>query len=91
MGAFVKPLRVRSGDRYRVVEETKRPFRIWDSVEKREVPHRCYSSDRRALDQALLIVRWEKVGRTLEVFDIRTGKWLGTYARGINSISFSKG
>lgn len=76
---------------YRIVETTKRPFRIWDSGEKREVPYRNYATERRALDAALLIVRWEKVGRTLEVFDITTGKWLGTYARRVDSISFDKG
>jgi hypothetical protein len=89
MGAVVRPIRAK--DKYRVVEDTKRPFRIWDSVEKREVPHRCYITERRAFDSALLIVRWEKVGRTLEVFNITNGKLLGVYARRVDSISFSKG
>ena len=68
-----------------------RPYRIWDSIKKANVPHRCYSSDRNALDKALVIVRWEKVGRTLEVYDIRTARHLGTYARMVNSISFQRG
>ena len=88
MGA-VRPIR-KEQDRYRQVEDTKRPFRIWDSVEKRDVAHRCYGTERRALDSALLIVRWERVGRTLEVYDIRTAKWIGTYTRRVDSITFSK-
>jgi hypothetical protein len=88
MGAVVRP--IRATDRYRIVEDTKRPFRIWDSTAKREVAHRCYATERRALDSALLIVRWEKVGRTLEVFNIETGRWIGTYARRVDSIQFTK-
>jgi hypothetical protein len=69
--------------------ETQRPFRIWDSEEKHDVQYRYYITERRALDTALLLVRWEKVGRTLEVYDVRTGRWLGTYKRGVNSIQFT--
>jgi hypothetical protein len=71
-------------------KETVRPFRIWDSQEKRNVPHRCYATLRRALDSALLLVRWSKVGVTLEVYDLRTAKWLGTYARRVDSITFTR-
>lgn len=71
-------------------KETLRPFRIWDSQEKRNVPHRHYATLRRALDSALLLVRWSKVGVTLEVYDLRTAKWLGTYARRVDSITFTK-
>ena len=90
MGSVVRPIRAKEQDKYRVVTDTRRPFRIWDSVEKREVAHRCYATERRALDSALLIVRWEKVGRTLEVFDITTGRWIGTYARRVDAITFTK-
>lgn len=76
---------------YRIDPKTKRPFRIWDSVRKKEVRWRCYKTERRALDSTLLIVRWAKVGETLEVYDITTAKWLGTYARKVNSITFEKG
>jgi len=69
--------------------ETLRPFRIWDSNAKHDVVHRNYITERRALDTALLLVRWEQVGATLEVYDIRTGRWLGTYKRGVNSIQFT--
>lgn len=74
---------------HRIDTETVRPYRIWDSVEKREIAHRCYSDERRALDSALLLVRWEQVGRTLEVYDVTTGRWLGTYKRGVNFIEIT--
>jgi hypothetical protein len=85
MSAVVRQLK---RDSYRMVEDTKRPFRIWDSQEKREVPHRNYKTERRALDQALLLVRWSKVGVTLEVFDLRHAKHIGTYSRRVSSITF---
>lgn len=68
--------------------ETVRPFRLWDSVEKEYVAHRWYATERRALDSALLLVRWEQVGRSIEVLDIRNMKWLATYTRRVNLIQY---
>lgn len=69
---------------------TKRPFRLWNSGERRDEPHRYYATERRALDSALLLVRWAKVGTTFEVYDASVGRWLGTYKRGVSSISFTR-
>jgi hypothetical protein len=74
--------------KYPQVKGAIRPFRIWDSKELRNVPHRCYSTERRALDGALLLVRWSKVGLSLEVYDVNGGRWLGTYTRRVYSIAF---
>jgi hypothetical protein len=71
------------------VKDTTRPFRIWDSVERRAVRWRCYAIERNAHNSALALCRWESVGRTLEVVDIRTGRWLATYRRGLGSIEIS--
>jgi len=79
---------VRTSQYPRTDEETQRPFRIWDSVEKQDVAHRYYKVEKNALDSALLEVRWAKVGRTLEVYDISNGRWLGTYKRGLHAIEF---
>ena len=77
-------------DEYPQVEETVRPYRLWDSEGKCYVPHRFYATERRALDQALLLVRWEKVGTTYEVLDVANGtSWIGTYARRVHSIEFT--
>lgn len=72
-----------------IVEETKRPFRIWDAEKRRNVPHRCYITDRRALDSALLLTRWDsKVGETLEVYDVRGARFIGAFTRKANYIDF---
>lgn len=73
-----------------VIKDTVRPFRIWNATDRRNEPHRCYATERRALDSALLLVRWAKVGVSLEVYDARTAKWLGLYTRKVNSISFTR-
>jgi len=75
----------------RIIEDTKRPFRLWDTVLKRDEPHRYYATERRAMDSALLLIRWAKVGRSLDVYDARIARWLGTYTRKVNSISFTRG
>jgi hypothetical protein len=67
---------------------TVRPYRLWDASEKRNVPHRCYSTERRALDSALLLIRWSAVSKSIEVYDITTARWLGTYTRRVDSIAF---
>lgn len=72
-----------------IIEETQRPYRLWNSEERRDEPHRYYATERRALDSALLLVRWAKVGVTLEVYDCRVGRCIGIYKRGVNSISFT--
>lgn len=73
---------------YPQTKDTVRPYRLWNANEKRNEPHRCYSTQRRALDSALLLVRWAHVGVSLEVYDITTARWLGTYTRRVDSITF---
>jgi len=73
-----------------LIKPTKRPYRIWDSVLKRDVPRRYYATERRALDSALLLVRWSQAGAALEVYDASIGRWLGTYKRGLRSIQITR-
>jgi hypothetical protein len=70
--------------------DTVRPFRIWDAKKKANVPHRCYATERAAMISALILTRWAKVGETLEVHDISTGRLIGQYTRRVSSISFAK-
>lgn len=70
--------------------EAKRPFRLWDSVAKRDMCYRYYQIKRNALDGALLETRWAKVGATIEVYDCRTGSLLGIFQRHTTTISFTK-
>jgi hypothetical protein len=73
------------------IENPARPFRLWDSVRKHDVRWSYYKHLNSAHNSALITVRWEKVGRTLEVYDVRNGKLHGTYERKINAVSFIKG
>ena len=80
-----------NGKRHWVSTEiAKRPYRLWDSVAKRDMPHRYYAIKRNALDGALLETRWAKVGTTIEVYDCRTGKLFGIFQRHPTTISFTK-
>lgn len=66
--------------------DTVRPYRIWDPQAGHQVVGRAYISERRAHDQALVIIRWEQTGASLEVLDARTMAWRGTYSRRVDSI-----
>ena len=75
-----------------LVKESVRPFRMWNPQTKGQVPHRCYSDERRCHDKAMSIMRWDmKVGQSLEVIDVRYAKLLGTYTRRIDHIEFRGG
>lgn len=75
-----------------IIKDTQRPFRIWDPQEGRQMPHRCYSDERRAQDRALSLARWDlKVGQSLEVIDVRGGKLIGVYTRRVSSIDYAGG
>ena len=69
---------------------SKRPFRIWDARAKKNLPHRCYATERAAMNGALIEVRWAAVGESLEVYDITTGSLICQYTRKVNTIAFTK-
>jgi hypothetical protein len=76
---------------YEKVEDTKRPYRIWDSVKKSHTVGRNYSTAEKAHNGALLLVRWGTIGTALEVYDITRGKLIGQYVRKPTSIIFLRG
>jgi hypothetical protein len=67
----------------------KRPYRIWNPREKRDVRWRYYLHPRSAHNGALLECRWGKPGLVLEVYNAETGKWLGTYERTPTGIRYT--
>lgn len=69
---------------------TVRPFRLWDTKLKRNVPRRYYATERRALDSALVLIRWSHVGESIDVYDARVSNWIATYTRKVNTIQFTK-
>lgn len=68
----------------------KRPYRIWNAITKSHCQGRQYASTRNAQDGALLMIRWERVGAALEVYNIITGRCIGQYVRKPNSIAMYK-
>lgn len=71
------------------IKDAERPYRIWDSKEKKGVRWRCYSDEIRAHNAAHTLVRWEKVNVTYEVIDIRTGACFAVYKRGLHGVEIS--
>jgi hypothetical protein len=81
-----------------LIEETLRPFRLWNPSAEGDlkhsgafVAHRYYSHLRNAHLSALIECRWAKVGVTIEVIDVRTGKFWGSYTRRVDDIRFIGG
>lgn len=66
--------------------DTVRPFRLWNPQDGHWIPHRWYLNERRAHDAALVLIRWEQTGASIEVLDARTMSWRGTYSRKVDSI-----
>jgi len=69
--------------------DSSRPFRIYNTSTKRNVPHRCYATARNALDGALLLLKWEPSLVCVEVWDIRTSDWIGVFKRTSTAIQFT--
>lgn len=94
MSAVIKPIHpgyTHWGDSSKhLYKDPQRPFRLWDSVEKKNVRWRYYSAAERAHNAALLEVRWMNPGATIEVYDCRTARHLGTYKRHEHTVSFTK-
>jgi hypothetical protein len=75
---------------YPVVEDSKRPFRLYDPIKKVNLRWRCYRYHRNAVIGALIEVKWAKVGTTIEVIDVRYGQLIGQYTRTATSVEFYK-
>lgn len=69
--------------------EAVRPFRMWDHRNKKNLPYRCYGDSKRAHNAALVEIRWAHVGDSIELYDVRTQRSLGTYTRRVESVDFT--
>lgn len=69
-------------------DEVKRPYRIWDSEEKKAIPHAYFLNLRHAHTRALSEAAWARGDTALEVFDIRNGGLRGQYFRKGQDIQF---
>lgn len=79
---------VKQHDYYPVIEDTARPFRLWDTKNKTHVPHRCYSDSFRAHMGAIGLMILETKAFVIEVYDTRTGEELGQYRRHVDGLRF---
>src|SRR5262245_52364576 len=70
------------------IEEVKRPFRLWDSVLKREVRWAYFLNLRHAHMRALCEAAWSNGDSTFEVYDTRNGGLRGQYKRHGQDIKF---
>ena len=74
--------------KYPVVEETQRPYRLWDANAKCSMRWRYYAKPQSAHMGALIEARWAKVGTVIEVYNTLNGRLLGQYTRRPTSIDF---
>jgi hypothetical protein len=65
-----------------------RPYRLWNGKTQTALRWRYYSEPRRAHIGALIEARFAKVGTTIEVINIDTGKMLGQYTRRMHTVDF---
>ena len=69
-------------------DEVRRPFRLWDATEKKQVQWAYFLNLRHAHMRALCEAAWSKGDRVFEVFDIRNGGLRGQYHRHGQDIQF---
>jgi hypothetical protein len=69
-------------------DEVRRPYRLWDSEQKREVRWACFMNLRHAHMRALCEAAWSKGDSVFEVFDKRNGGLRGQYKRVGQQIEF---
>src|SRR5262245_56800630 len=69
--------------------EAVRPYRLWDSVERKNLRWRNYADPKKAHLGALIECRWSPIGHSIEVYDARTGRLIGQYTRRVNSVQFT--
>ena len=70
------------------MEETSRPYRLWDPKAGVYLRWRYYKFPRNAHLGALIEARWAKPGFVVEVVDVRNSNLLGQYKRTPTSVVF---
>jgi hypothetical protein len=69
-------------------DEVKRPFRLWNSTEKKQLQWAFFKSLRHAHMRALCEAAWAHEDTVIEVFDLRNGGLRGQYAKRGQTIQF---
>jgi hypothetical protein len=69
-------------------DEVKRPYRLWDTNDKKQVNWAFFKNLRHAHMRALCEAAWSTSDTVFEVFDIRNGGLRGQYAKKGQHIQF---
>ena len=72
-------------------KDTARPFRVWNPRDNAYVMGRWYVSEFRAIKEAAFYAKYYlPIGQSVEVLDVRKGKWLGTYTKKIGGVFYEQ-
>lgn len=72
-------------------KHTLRPYRLWDAHTQKQIMGRWYRWEEHAHDAAVVICRRDtKVGRSVEVLDVRRGRLHATYTKRVSGIEIKK-
>lgn len=72
------------------MNRSKRPFRIWDPQRRMPIPYRCYATEKSAHEHVCILILWEQVGASLEIYTETGMTLLGVYTRRIKSIQIAE-
>lgn len=71
--------------------DTSRPYRLWDANNKCQLNHRWYLIALRGHEAAVkILLSYQYVGTTYELYNIHTGRLLAQYTRTITGISIHR-
>jgi hypothetical protein len=68
------------------IAREKRPFRIWDEGEKRDLPWRSYLTYERAVERALTLLVWLPIGNSYTIYDSRNARALRQWKRVVDGL-----
>ena len=63
-----------------------RPFKIYDEGANRDLPWRSYLTEVNAINKALTLLYWLKLGNSYTVYDARSSRAIVQFTRKINGI-----
>jgi hypothetical protein len=70
--------------------DTLRRFRLFDGKTSKQIRHHYYRWHHNSHDGATIMMRWAKVGETIEVVDIKRGALLAQYTRHAGGITIHR-
>ena len=72
------------------ISKLERPFKIYDENAKLDLPWRSYKTEKRAVEQALILLYWLELGNSCTVYDTRSSRAIIQFTRKISGIHVLK-